>query len=62
MWLALASLCVLDQEHVERLSSGQWVSGADGQSSQPRVRIVLSSASFILFIITWELSMILQNI
>lgn len=24
LWLALASLCVLDKEHVERLSSGQW--------------------------------------
>ncbi|ELU16916.1 hypothetical protein CAPTEDRAFT_222007 [Capitella teleta] len=24
LWLALASLCVLDQEHVEKLSSGQW--------------------------------------
>lgn len=41
LWLALASLCVLDQEHVERLSSGQWVGGAggDGQQSQPRVRV-----------------------
>ncbi|XP_055389767.1 E3 ubiquitin-protein ligase highwire-like [Condylostylus longicornis] len=24
LWLALASLCVLDKEHVEKLSSGQW--------------------------------------
>lgn len=24
LWLCLASLCVLDKEHVERLSSGQW--------------------------------------
>ncbi|XP_055684525.1 E3 ubiquitin-protein ligase highwire isoform X1 [Lutzomyia longipalpis] len=24
LWLALASLCVLDTDHVERLSSGQW--------------------------------------
>ncbi|KAG4079975.1 hypothetical protein HA402_006287 [Bradysia odoriphaga] len=24
LWLALASLCVLDKDHVERLSSGQW--------------------------------------
>ncbi|XP_042905925.1 E3 ubiquitin-protein ligase MYCBP2 isoform X1 [Parasteatoda tepidariorum] len=39
LWLALASLCVLDQEHVERLSSGQWVgskNAGDGQQSQPR--------------------------
>ncbi|XP_035682944.1 E3 ubiquitin-protein ligase MYCBP2-like isoform X1 [Branchiostoma floridae] len=33
LWLALASLCVLDQDHVERLSSGQWV-GKDGQPKQ----------------------------
>lgn len=24
LWLALASLCVLDNDHVEKLSSGQW--------------------------------------
>lgn len=24
LWLALASLCVLDKDHVEKLSSGQW--------------------------------------
>ncbi|KAG8179148.1 hypothetical protein JTE90_015337 [Oedothorax gibbosus] len=39
LWLALASLCVLDQEHVERLSSGQWAESAgcsDGQQAQPR--------------------------
>ncbi|GFY47108.1 hypothetical protein TNIN_284731 [Trichonephila inaurata madagascariensis] len=36
LWLALASLCVLDQEHVERLSSGQWAAGGDGQQAQPR--------------------------
>ncbi|XP_074650729.1 E3 ubiquitin-protein ligase MYCBP2-like [Tubulanus polymorphus] len=33
LWLALSSLCVLDQDHVERLSSGQWVS-KDGQNQQ----------------------------
>ncbi|XP_064637403.1 E3 ubiquitin-protein ligase MYCBP2-like isoform X3 [Lineus longissimus] len=33
LWLALASLCVLDNEHVERLSSGQWV---NGQANQQR--------------------------
>ncbi|CAH0546546.1 unnamed protein product [Brassicogethes aeneus] len=31
LWLALASLCVLDKDHVERLSSGQW-SNAEGPS------------------------------
>uniref|UniRef100_T1JCF5 RCR-type E3 ubiquitin transferase n=1 Tax=Strigamia maritima TaxID=126957 RepID=T1JCF5_STRMM len=36
LWLALASLCVLDQDHVERLSSGQWVGGGDNQQAQPR--------------------------
>ncbi|XP_046604041.1 E3 ubiquitin-protein ligase MYCBP2 isoform X2 [Neodiprion virginianus] len=35
LWLALASLCVLDIDHVERLSSGQW-SAADGQPPPPR--------------------------
>ncbi|KAK4876736.1 hypothetical protein RN001_009242 [Aquatica leii] len=34
LWLALASLCVLDKDHVERLSSGQW-SNADGQPAPP---------------------------
>lgn len=38
LWLALASLCVLDKDHVERLSSGQW-SGADGQPPPPRVSL-----------------------
>ncbi|XP_069130438.1 LOW QUALITY PROTEIN: E3 ubiquitin-protein ligase MYCBP2-like [Argopecten irradians] len=36
LWLALASLCVLDQDHVERLTSGQWVSSPNGQHGQPR--------------------------
>jgi len=39
LWLALASLCVLDSEHVERLSSGQWSGTADGQPPPPRVPI-----------------------
>jgi len=38
LWLALASLCVLDSDHVERLSSGQW-SGSEGQPLPPRVRL-----------------------
>ncbi|ESO93791.1 hypothetical protein LOTGIDRAFT_205644 [Lottia gigantea] len=36
LWLALASLCVLDKDHVERLSSGEWVSSPDTQHGQPR--------------------------
>lgn len=32
LWLALASLCVLDREHVEQLSSGQW-SAAAGEAN-----------------------------
>ncbi|XP_023247966.1 E3 ubiquitin-protein ligase highwire [Copidosoma floridanum] len=35
LWLALSSLCVLNSDHVERLSSGQWTS-ADGQPLPPR--------------------------
>lgn len=38
LWLALSSLCVLDSDHVERLSSGQW-SGTEGQPPPPRVRV-----------------------
>ncbi|KAK2163193.1 hypothetical protein LSH36_84g08056 [Paralvinella palmiformis] len=29
LWLALASLCVLEKEHVARLSSGHWVKGEE---------------------------------
>ena len=35
VWLALASLCVLDNAHVEGLSSGEW-SGKTGASDNPR--------------------------
>ncbi|XP_043461333.1 E3 ubiquitin-protein ligase MYCBP2 isoform X1 [Leptopilina heterotoma] len=35
LWLALSSLCVLDSDHVERLTSGQW-SATDGQPALPR--------------------------
>ncbi|XP_060534839.1 E3 ubiquitin-protein ligase MYCBP2 isoform X2 [Cylas formicarius] len=35
LWLALASLCVLDKDHVERLSSGQW-NKSEGQNVPPR--------------------------
>ncbi|KAL4230611.1 E3 ubiquitin-protein ligase mycbp2 [Mactra antiquata] len=36
IWLALASLCVLNQDHVERLTSGEWVSSPNGTHGQPR--------------------------
>ncbi|KAG1690694.1 E3 ubiquitin-protein ligase MYCBP2 [Nymphon striatum] len=37
LWLSLASLCVLNEDHVERLTSGQWLPGInDGQARQPR--------------------------
>ena len=35
LWLALASLCVLDKDHVEGLSSGEW-NGANASDSPPR--------------------------
>lgn len=30
LWLCLAALCVIDNEHAEALSSGQWL-GQDGK-------------------------------
>ncbi|KAK0177727.1 hypothetical protein PV328_001747 [Microctonus aethiopoides] len=36
LWLALSSLCVLDSDHVERLSSGQWNTIDGGQPPPPR--------------------------
>lgn len=36
LWLALASLCVMNQDHVERLTSGEWVSSPNGTHGQPR--------------------------
>ena len=39
LWLALAALCVLDSDHVERLSSGEWRGATDGQPPPPRVRL-----------------------
>nr|CAH7734771.1 unnamed protein product [Callosobruchus chinensis] len=35
LWMSLASLCVLNEEHVERLSSGQWKQ-PEGQPAPPR--------------------------
>lgn len=51
LWLALASLCVLDNDHVERLSSAQWRNSADGNPPPPRVR--LFSQSVMLFLGYW---------
>ncbi|XP_028966426.1 E3 ubiquitin-protein ligase MYCBP2 [Galendromus occidentalis] len=34
LWLCLASLCVVDKEHVDRLSSGQW-NRKDSQQEKP---------------------------
>ncbi|KAJ6639219.1 E3 ubiquitin-protein ligase highwire [Pseudolycoriella hygida] len=31
LWLALASLCVLDKDHVDRLSSGQWSKASESR-------------------------------
>ncbi|XP_075230357.1 E3 ubiquitin-protein ligase MYCBP2-like isoform X2 [Lycorma delicatula] len=36
LWIALASLCVLDNDHVERLSSTQWRNTVDGNPPPPR--------------------------
>ena len=50
LWLALSSLCVLDSDHVERLSSGQW-NAMDGQPPPPRVHIfqfLISNALHLL--------------
>lgn len=46
MWLALASLCVLGPDHVERLSSGEWVSSPDSAHGKPRVRKAVSFAHY----------------
>lgn len=37
LWIALASLCVLDNDHVERLSSTEWRGSTDGNPPPPRV-------------------------
>ncbi|CAM1315881.1 MYCBP2 (predicted), partial [Pycnogonum litorale] len=36
LWLSLASLCVLNDNHVERLTSGQWIPGTNDGHHQPR--------------------------
>lgn len=48
LWLALASLCVLRPEHVERLSSGEWVSSPDSAHGKPRVRVCKMNQIFHL--------------
>ncbi|XP_071483043.1 E3 ubiquitin-protein ligase MYCBP2-like [Diadema antillarum] len=36
LWLSLASLCVLENEHVERLSSSQWAQGKDSPAAKQK--------------------------
>lgn len=61
LWLALASLCVLDSDHVERLSSGQW-RGSEGQAPPPRVRLTSCSHINVHNRIDWFLSTFLTHI
>ena len=35
LWLCLAALCVIDEEHAEALSSGQWL----GQDGKPKAKV-----------------------
>ena len=35
LWLCLAALCVIDEEHAEALSSGQWL----GQDGKPKNKV-----------------------
>lgn len=58
LWLALASLCCLDTDHVERLSSGQWggtatnsaaaATTADAHNPPPRVKTVFKKKILII--------------
>ena len=34
LWLSLASLCVLDKDHVDGLSSGEWNNGGEATASR----------------------------
>ncbi|RZF32318.1 hypothetical protein LSTR_LSTR001782 [Laodelphax striatellus] len=43
LWLALAALCVLDREHVERLSSARWGVGAADATNPPPPRPTCSN-------------------
>ena len=55
LWLALASLCVLGQEHVERLSSGQWVGGSEPNT--PRVGVsYLSFTTLTSFTLSYNMA------
>lgn len=36
LWLCLAALCVIDEEHAEALSSGQWL----GQDGKPKDKVI----------------------
>jgi E3 ubiquitin-protein ligase MYCBP2 len=54
LWIALASLCVLEQEHAERLSSSHWVNAGDqaNGNQQSRVGLVFtfSDNQFSIFV------------
>ena len=39
LWLCLAALCVIDKEHAEALSSGQWL----GQDGKPKSKVTVPS-------------------
>ena len=41
LWLSLAALCVIDKEHAEALSSGQWL----GKDGRPKSKVCLFSNS-----------------
>lgn len=39
LWIALASLCVLEVEHAERLSSSHWVNAGDQENGNQQSRV-----------------------
>ncbi len=41
MWLCLAALCVIDKEHAEALSSGQWL----GKDGKPKSKVTVFTNS-----------------
>ena len=41
LWLSLAALCVIDEEHAEDLSSGQWL----GQDGKPKAKVSRTKVS-----------------
>ena len=43
LWLCLAALCVIDEEHAEALSSGQWL----GQDGKPKDKVCIYRLLYI---------------